>query len=152
MKRLTAGLGAGVLALSLALAAAPEVFAQDNQQRQRGERQGGQRGGQRGQMLERMKTEVYKLDLTAAQKPKVDKLFTDTQAEMTKLRQAGGSQEETRTKSREMMMKFRTELTSILTADQQKKLQEAMPRRGGGMGRPGGGQRQRQRGPRQGSA
>jgi Spy/CpxP family protein refolding chaperone len=79
MKRWIAVLGAAVLALSLAVSAT----AADTQP---GKRKGGG--------VKRVENALAQLNLTTEQKPKVDKLVTDTKAELKTIRTSTGTPED----------------------------------------------------------
>ena len=75
------------------------------------------------------------LNLTAAQKKKLDAINAKMRAEFMKLSEA-----DRRTKGREIFMKFRKEREAVFTAKQKevmKKWRDAHPRPGGFGGRPG---------------
>ena len=104
------------------------------------------RGGRGGpQMIERMRENFGKLDLSDEQKKQVEALLSETEkqiaairAEAAKAPATGGAGSETRAKFRELMQANRKRLNEILTPEQRQKLREMTPRRDGG-GAPGGG-------------
>jgi periplasmic protein CpxP/Spy len=84
------------------------------------------------QRVDRLNTEVT---LTADQKTKVTALFEDDQKKMRELRQDTSlSQEDRRTKGRELRTAEDKKLKEILTPEQWDKWQKARPQRGGGGG------------------
>ena len=104
------------------------------------------RGGRGGpQMIERMRENFGKLDLSNEQKKQVEALLSETEKQIAAIRDeaakapaaAGGAGGETRAKFRELMQANRKRLNEILTPEQRQKLREMTPRRDGG-GAPGG--------------
>ena len=126
------------------------VFAQDAGPKGKGGQGQGQfrqgPGGQGkkgpGMRVGRMQQEVLaKLNLTAAQKAKIEALNKKMQAEVQKLMQ-GGDREQMREKFRPLMEQHRKDLMAILTKEQQVKyeqlVKEAREKMRQGRGGPGG--------------
>jgi Spy/CpxP family protein refolding chaperone len=84
----------------------------------------------------RMKAALEKLNLTAEQKPKVDKAFAAYQADVKKIRDGAGTNDEKKPKLRAASRAFQTQLSTILTSEQQQKLKEMRKQRPGATGAP----------------
>ncbi|HVL39236.1 MAG TPA: hypothetical protein VM328_07580 [Fimbriimonadaceae bacterium] len=154
MKRLTAflavaGLALGAASITFAQAAGPAK--QGDKQGAQGAKQGAQ-GGQQGNFGARrakMNEEIFaKLNLTAAQKTKIQALQKKSQEKMRALMQKPGDRQAKRPEFQKLMKENHDALMAILTPAQRTKFEalrkEAMEKlrgqRGqGGPGRPGGG-------------
>ncbi len=89
-------------------------------------------------MVERLKENLKKLELTPEQQSQVDTLIAQTQEKLEAIRkEAEAAGEQTREKFRTVMQDSRTQMQTILTPEQQEKLRELM--RQGWRGGPGGG-------------
>jgi Spy/CpxP family protein refolding chaperone len=94
----------------------------------------------RGPMIDRLKENLAKLDLTADQKAKTDVVLDEAAAAVAKLREdAKGDLATVRDQATKIMEQTREKLQAILTPEQAKQLQDSMgPRPGGPQGGPGG--------------
>ena len=101
----------------------------------------GQRRPEPGMMIERMRHNLERLELTAEQKSKVDALLSETEKKLIDLRTEAEKQAvETRGKFRAAIDESRSQIEALLTDEQKAKLKEmASPRPPRGEGeRPGG--------------
>lgn len=135
-KRWIGGVVAGLLAISLALPGMAEETAKPAAKpAAAGAKPGAKRG--RGGGARRYKQILEKLNLTPEQKPKVDKLVKDLQADLKKLREAPGTPQEKRPQIQARQKEFRAALDKILTPEQQATLKEelAKARKANGAGK-----------------
>lgn len=114
------------VALCLSAGMAP---AADDDQPQDDRRERVAHGG-RGVMIERLRENLNKLELTPEQDKKVEAILADAAKQLIKLREdADGNIEGLREKAREVFLDTRDKVRAELTAEQQRKLVELMPGR-----------------------
>jgi Spy/CpxP family protein refolding chaperone len=112
----------GALGLSAVTVLGTVSLAQTAKQGQRVERRGEQRGQQRGDRMQRMAKE---LNLTAAQKARLQPILENSRQQMKALRSNTSlSPEQKRTRMRAIHEATQTKIRSILTTDQRRKLDE----------------------------
>jgi hypothetical protein len=133
MKRWILTLAATVVGISLASGsmAAPPTGKTTAKPGQKAGARKRQPGG-----MKRLETALAKLNLSADQKTKVDKLIADAKADGKKLRTAQGTPEEKRAKRRASSKAFRQKLNAILTPAQRTQIRASMPKRPAGAKRP----------------
>jgi hypothetical protein len=132
MNRTVSTLTAAILALGLAFPLLSPAYGQDapakpaagakakkGQKGQKGKRAGG---------MKKLDAALAQLNLTADQKPKVDKAKAELRAEVKKANESTDP-EEKKSKNVAARKAFRQKLGGILNADQKKKLAELMPKR-----------------------
>jgi len=87
-------------------------------------------GAGRGVMIDRLRENLDKLELTPDQDKKVEAILADASKQLIKLREdAAGNLDGLRDKAREVFTDVRGKLRDVLTAEQQRKLLELMPPR-----------------------
>jgi len=97
-----------------------------------------------GMMLDRFENTIKQLEITPEQQSQIDAILVDAKAKLDELRkEAQGAGGEIRDKARTLMQDTRRKLGEVLTQEQKDKLQEMLPRFGGGPN----GDRQRPDGP-----
>ena len=120
-----------------------------------GQRPGGEGTGpatRPGPLLEQLRGNLAKLDLSDDQKKKIEAVFADVREQMGELREAlGAGDEAAREKLGQIGMDVHRQLREILTEDQARELREMMPpppgRGGDGAQGPPQGERRRRGGP-----
>ncbi len=84
-------------------------------------------GGQRGGLVQRLHNAIQQLDLTQDQKSQIKQVFEDARDKFQQIREeADGDMQQVRQQGRQLAQDIRTKLQSILTPQQQQKLQDLL--------------------------
>ena len=83
-------------------------------------------GGRRGGGFQMYRQAAEKLGLNADQKAKVDRILTDSRAEMKKIREGAGTPQEKRPKVQALRKATRQKIDAVLTPPQREKLKTMM--------------------------